>query len=150
MTLMPSYKRTALLLRCAHEMGTLHSAQAALESVDSLSPADRARLEQSLSLARIRNALEALSAAQNKPSAAPHAAEEIPSSWPGWLKRLKAADSWKAAVRVAEIGAREWRIDRLLGDVNAVTETANLLLEDRSQWGQEALRDALPYFVESC
>jgi len=31
-----------------------------------------------------------------------------------------------------------------------VAETADLLLDDRPPWGQEAFRDALPYFVEFC
>lgn len=147
--LTPSFDRTALLLRCAYEMGTLHSAQAALESIDSLSPRERARLERSFSLTRIQNALGELSAAEN-PTAAPRAAEEIPSSWPAWLKRLKAANPWKAAVSVAETAAREWPMETFLSDASAVAETADLLLEDRPSWGQEALRDALPYFVEFC
>src|SRR5215469_3824252 len=44
----------------------------------------------------------------------------------------------------------KWRMETFLSDANAVAETADLLLEDRPPWGQEALRDALPYFVEFC
>jgi len=51
---------------------------------------------------------------------------------------------------VAETGAREWLMETFLSDANSVAETADLLLEDRPPWGQEALRDALPYFVEFC
>ena len=51
---------------------------------------------------------------------------------------------------MAEAGAREWPIDAFLKDPNMVAETADLLLDDRPPWGQEAFRDALPYFVEFC
>src|SRR5437868_1382454 len=57
-----SFDRTALLLRCAHEMSTLGSAQTALESIESLSAPDHARLDQTLLLSRIRNSLTALGA----------------------------------------------------------------------------------------
>ena len=144
-----SFDRTALLLRCAHEMSTLGSAQTALESIESLSAPDHARLDQTLLLSRIRNSLTALRAAR-KTTIAQRPAEEIPSSWPEWLKRLRAPDPWKGAVFVAETGAREWTIDDFLKESSMVSETADLLLDDRPQWGQEALRDALPYFVEFC
>ncbi len=149
MPLTSSFGRTALLLRCAHEMGTLASAQAALESIQFLAPPDRARLDQTLLLSRIRASLLALSAAGDT-ATAPQQAEEIPSSWPAWLKRLKAPEPWKAAVFVAETGAREWLIDSFLTDATVVTETADVLLDERPRWGQNALRDALPYFVEFC
>lgn len=148
-TLPPSFERTALLLRCAHEMGTLVSAQAALESIKSLSPPDQARLDQNLLIGRIRASLLALSAAENT-ATAPESAEEIPSSWPEWFKRLRTAEPWKAAVFVAETGAREWPIESFLKDSKVVAETADLLLDNRPQWGQDALRDALPYLVEFC
>jgi hypothetical protein len=41
-------------------------------------------------------------------------------------------------------------METFLKDANVITETADLLLDDRPPWGQEALRDALPYFVEFC
>ena len=148
--LAPSFDRTALLLRCAHEMSTLGSAQTALESIESLSAPDHARLDQTLLLSRIRNSLTALGATARDTTIAQRPAEEIPSSWPEWLKRLRAPDPWKRAVFVAETGAREWTIDDFLKESNIVAETADLLLDDRPQWGQEALRDALPYFVEFC
>lgn len=147
--LVPSFDRTAILLRCAHEMGTLASAECALESIESLSPPDRVRLDQTLLLSRIRNSLATLSAASEATIVA-RAAEEIPSSWPEWLKRLRTPDPWKGAVFVAETGAREWIINNFLKESNMVAETAELLLENRPKWGQEALRDALPYFVEFC
>ena len=149
-TLAPSFERTALLLRCAHEMGTLVSARVALESIGSLSPPERSRLDQNLRLTRMQASLEALSAAETKTTPAPTPAEEIPSSWPAWLKRLRAPEPWKSAVFVAETGAREWTMGTFLKDANVITETADLLLDDRPPWGQEALRDALPYFVEFC
>src|SRR5207245_3318422 len=149
-TLAPSFERTALLLRCAHEMGTLVSAQVALESIASLSPPERARLEQNLRLTRMQASLEALRADETKTKTAPTPVEEIPSSWPAWLRRLRAPEPWKSAVFVAETGAREWTMEKFLKDAKVITETADLLLDDRPPWGQEALRDALPYFAEFC
>ena len=49
----PSFERTALLIRCARDMGTLSAAQVALESVDGLSEDGRSRLDQNAALARI-------------------------------------------------------------------------------------------------
>jgi hypothetical protein len=76
--------------------------------------------------------------------------EDIPSTWATWLKRLTAEEPWKAAVFVAETGAREWNVEKFLRAPNTVQETADLLLSERPQWGQVALRDALPYFLEFC
>jgi len=150
MTLAPSFDRSALLLRCAREMGTLSAAEAALGSIKSLSQSDRARLDQHLLLSRIRDSLAALSTTQTPTATVGLPAEEIPSSWPAWLRRLTMAEHWKAAVFVAETGAREWAVGEFLQDANKVLETADLLLSDRPQWGQDALRDALPYFLEFC
>jgi hypothetical protein len=150
MTLSPSFDRSALLLRCAREMGTLAAAQAALESVASLSQSDQERLVQHLLLSRIRASLAALSMAETKTTVALAPAEEIPSSWTAWFRRLMLAEPWKTAVFVAETGAREWDIEEFIQDAQGVQETADLLLSERPPWGQEALRDALPYFQEFC
>jgi hypothetical protein len=74
--------------------------------------------------------------------------EEIPSSWPIWLKRLTLQAPWSAAVSVAETAAREWNVETVATDAAAVETTANLLLSDRPEWGQSALRDALPHLLE--
>ena len=147
-TLPPSFDRSALLLRCARDMGTLLAAQVAVESVDALSVPDRARLDQHVVLARIRDSLVALSAEYVTIPRSGTVAEEIPSTWKAWLRRLTAAEPWKAAVFVAETGAREWSVEKFLQDPNTVQETADLLLGERPQWGQSALRDALPYLIE--
>src|SRR5207247_10239825 len=109
---------------------------------------DRARLDQHLLLSRIRDSLAALSTTETPTATAALAADEIPSSWPAWLRRLTMPEPWKAAVFVAETGARAWDIGKFLQDANEVQETADVLLSDRPQWGQDALRDALPYFLE--
>jgi hypothetical protein len=150
LTLPPSFDRSALLLRCARDMGTLLAAQVALESVEALSASDRERLNQHSALARIRDTLVALSTEDFKTASTEQVAEQIPSTWESWLQRLTAPVPWKAAVFVAEIGAREWKVEGLLQDPEAVQEIADLLLSDRAEWGQAALRDALPYFLEFC
>src|SRR5207253_10913396 len=86
--LAPSFDRSALLLRCAREMGGLSAAQAALESIESLSGSDRARLDQHLLLSRIRDSLAVLSTTETPTTTAPIAADEIASSWPAWLRWL--------------------------------------------------------------
>jgi hypothetical protein len=144
----PSFDRSALLLRCAREMGSLTATQAALESIDSLSQSDRMRIDKHLLLSRIRDSLAALSTQAT--TVTPPILEAIPSSWPAWLKRLMVPEPWRAAVFVAETGAREWVLGDFVQDAKGVQETVDLLLSDRPQWGQEALRDALPYFLEFC
>ena len=71
-------------------------------------------------------------------------------SWQVWLKRLTAKEPWRSSLFVAEMAAREWRVEDFLREASCIRETADLLLDERPQWGQEALRDALPYFVDFC
>jgi hypothetical protein len=68
--------------------------------------------------------------------------------WVAWLRRLTAPEPWKAAVSVAETAAREWALDGLLENPSDVQEIADLLLAQRPEWGQLALQDALPFFLE--
>jgi hypothetical protein len=147
MALPHSFNRTALLLRCARDMGTLAAAQTALESIDDLSSQDRTQLETRIFLVRIRDSLEDLRA-PNVVAAQPAIDQRIPANWGEWLKRLSGQEPWRAALSVAETGAREWSIEEFLREPDSVDQTADLLLSDRPEWGQIALRDALPYFVE--
>ena len=146
----PSFKRTALLIRCARDMGTLSAAQVALESVDGLSEDGRSRLAHNAVLARILASLKQLSAAAVPAAATESAVVELPTTWAMWLTRLTLPESWSSAVSVAEIASREWSVDNFARDPLAVQEVADLLLGDRASWGQEALRDALPYFLTFC
>lgn len=146
--LSPSFERTALLLRCARDIGTLSAASAALEAVEGMSTQDRARLGRNAILSRIKDSLMELSAATATEAAAPAVAFELPTTWTMWFKRLAASEPWRGAVSVAEIGAREWNLASFARDSAAVQEVADLLLQDRSPWGQEALRDALPYLLD--
>jgi hypothetical protein len=147
--LLPSFEGCALLLRCARDMGTLAAAGVALSAVDRLSDAEKNRLMGHAVLGRIRDALQALAT----PAAIPNSvgrtpADDVPSSWAEWLRRLLAADPWTSAVVVAEAAAREWRLEALVSDGEAILETAELILADRPSWGQVALRDALPHLLE--
>jgi hypothetical protein len=146
----PSFDRCALLLRCARDIGTLSAARVALESLDTLLDVDRVRLDQHIVLSRIRDGLSSLSTAAVAITDQRNVAEDIPSTWPTWLRRLTAQDPWRAAVPAAEIAAREWSVTSFLQDPSTVQETADLLLGDRPPWGQVTLRDALPYFLEFC
>lgn len=149
-SLPPVFDRSALLLRCARDIGTLSAAQVALKSIESLPQADRLRLNRNVTLRRIRESLEGLSA-RDAPSSTAHAvAVELPSTWAMWLRRLTALQPWSAAVAVAETAAREWNVHAFASDPSAVQEVAELLLHDRPEWGQAALRDALPYLLEFC
>lgn len=143
-----SFDRSALLLRCARDMGTLSAAQAAIESLDTLSEVDRKRLDQHLVLGRIRDSLTQLSAIDAAGAPETTVAADIPADWIAWLRRLTAPEPWKAAVSVAETAAREWTLDSLLEDPSAVQKIGDLLLAKRPEWGQTALQDALPFFLE--
>src|SRR4030095_13927863 len=61
--LLPSFERSALLVRCARDIGTLAAARTALDAVDALDEKDRQRLNHNKNLARIVESLSQLSAA---------------------------------------------------------------------------------------
>lgn len=145
--LIPSFDRTALLLRCAREMGTLSAAVLALESVDTLSPPDLERLNRNTVLSRVHDTLRQLCHGSESTSVT---CREAPTSWLSWLERLTPDEPWREAVSTAEIGAHEWDFESLAPNATAVQDLAGLLLADRPQWGQEALRDALPYLIDVC
>lgn len=140
-----SFDRSALLLRCAQEMGTLAAAAVAVTSVSGLSSGDQRRLNQHAGLSRIYSSLVDLIAER-----VAEPALRSPSNWQAWLERLAMADPWKGAVSFAETAAREWSIEDFQRDYEAVANTAELLLSDRPEWGQSALRDSLPFFLEFC
>jgi hypothetical protein len=142
-----SFQRAVLLLRSAAEMGALSAATSALRAVDELETADRQRVEQTAGLAKLYVDLAEIATRPAEPglSSADFAA---PSSWVDWVGRLSGPAQWKAAVQVAEVGAREWIFEDLAGDASAVSVVADALLEDRPEWAQSALRDAFPFLVE--
>jgi hypothetical protein len=147
-SLPPSFDRCALLLRCARDMGTLTAAKTALDAVDALSATDRKRLPIHAVLRPIYESLAALAVSPVTPSVPVAVAEEVPASWPSWLRRLGRQERWQSAVAVAEAGAREWNVEALAADTVAVSEIAELLISDRPEWGQTALHDALPHLLE--
>jgi hypothetical protein len=142
-----SFQRAVLLLRSAAEMGALSAATAALRAVDELEAPDRQRVEQTAGLAKLYVELADLA---TRPTGRAVSVADLaaPSSWVDWVQRLAGTTRWKAAVQVAEIGSREWRLEDLAGDASAVTTVADALLEDRPEWARAALHDALPYLVE--
>ena len=145
----PSFAACALLLRCASDMGTLAATRDALASVGRLPAVEKNRLMGHAVLRRIFNRLQAFVS----PTVTPHPvertpAEDVPSSWATWLRRLSGADPWKSAVAVAETAGREWNLETLVSEGEDIAEIAELILADRPPWGQNALRDALPHFLE--
>jgi hypothetical protein len=141
-------ERIALLVRCARDIGSLTAAAAALKALEELGPADRERFDATAMLSRIHHSLSELATPLPPPATAEPVPEAPPSSWSEWINRLSAHSRWRAAVHVAEIGAREWSFEAFAADPSSVAEFADLLLIDRPEWGQAALRDALPYLVE--
>ena len=139
----PSFDRTALLLRCARDIGTIAAAQVALNSLETLESSDRTRLDRTAALVKIRESLEELRTGESAASA-DAVLEELPSDWSMWLKRLMDSRPWPGAVSTAETGAREWELEALVSDHAAVEEVASLMLEVRTEWGTTALRDSLP------
>ncbi len=145
-SLPPSMEVCVLLLRCARDMGTLAAAQAALASLDSLPDRQRQQVAEHAVLGRFLESLQAL--VVPAPISAPAPPPEIPSSWVTWLQRLGGRVPWRSAITVAEAAVREWSVDSVASDGNATVSIAELIIADRPQWGQAALRDALPYVVE--
>ncbi|WP_437763389.1 protein DpdD [Sorangium sp. So ce281] len=152
LALPPSFERCALLLRCAWEIGTLATTRVALAAVEDLSTSERERLDHNAVLSRIHGALAA--SAASPPSAPPTTTVvsqpscEVPSSWPAWLRGLQAAERWRTAVAIADAAGREWSFAHFAADPEQVEYTAELLLAELPEWGQAALRDALPYLLE--
>lgn len=145
----PSFERTALLLRCARDIGTISAARVALGSIDLLKPSDHDRLGRSGPLVRIKEALDRFRAEEEVPREVV-ASDDLPSDWSTWLKRLMDPQPWTGAVSAAETGAREWDFEALVSDHSAVDDLARLLLEVPTGWGTAALRDSLPYVLEFC
>ena len=115
-----SFRRTALLLRCAVEIGTLQAAEVALESASELTGDDRAQLANSVTLqATLARLTELLAAGVAHADASPDV-ETIPSNWVAWLQRLNGHEPWNAAVPVAESGAREWSRDQFRKDAGRI------------------------------
>jgi hypothetical protein len=146
-----SFERSAILLRCAREMGTLAAAAVALGSLDSLAADDQSRIRGNVILVRILGELVNLSIPV-PPSASTEALAQpvidLPTSWTEWLIRLTNQERWTGALEVAEAGSREWKIaDYLLNPAKAA-EVGDLLLAVRPPWGQAAFRDGLPYILE--
>jgi hypothetical protein len=143
----PSFEACVLLLRCARDMETLAAARVALASVDALSDRQRRQVAEHAVLGRFLEPLRTLAVPASLSGPAPPPSE-IPSSWAAWLQRLRGSEPWKSAVTVAEAAAREWNLDSLASDGEAIARTAELIIWDRPPWGQAVLRDALPHVVE--
>ena len=146
-----SFERSAILLRCAREMGTLEAAAVALGSLDSLAADDQARIRGNVILVRILGELVNLSIPA-APSASTEALAQpvidLPTSWTEWLIRLTNQERWSGALEVAEAGSREWKIADYLSHPAKAAEVGDLLLAVRPPWGQAAFRDGLPYLLE--
>ena len=147
LTLPQSFERAVLLLRSAREMGSLASATSALQAVDTLTEADRLRVAQTASLSRIHSDLRQLQP-REQAAVAPEPTRP-PRTWLEWFRRLAEPTRWRAAVNVAEIGSREWDLESTASDASQVAEIADALLADRADWARTALRDSLPFLVES-
>jgi hypothetical protein len=145
-----SFERCALLLRCAEEMGSLASAQVAIDAVSLLTGPERLRVEAHATLSRARDRLAELAATRTSGQLVSVAREKIPSTWTDWLTRLGLSEVWPGALTVAEVGSREWDVRAFVSDPAALQEVADLLIGERPAWGQNVLRDALPFFLEFC
>jgi len=141
-----SFERCAILLRAAREVNTLAAAQAALQAFAALASEEQQRVRNHALLSRGLDALTQLAAAKQTASGI----EQPPKDWISWIRQLNGDKPWAAAVVVAETGAREWNLHNLLSDGEAIQELADLLLAERPDWAQIALRDSLPYFLEFC
>lgn len=146
-----SFDRSAILLRCAREMGTLAAAAVALGSLNSLAPDDQARIRGNAILVRILGELVDLKAPAPFLTPAEPLLQPVsfglPTSWAQWLIRLTNQERWNGALQVADAGSREWEIADYLSNPAKAAEVADLLLAARPAWGQSAFRDSLPYLL---
>jgi hypothetical protein len=144
-----SFERVVLLLRCAREIGSVHSVTVALSAVDELAEAERERLERTAVLTKIyAELLQFRPRPELAVAAQVEAPDSPPASWFEWLNRLESGSRWRAAVAIAEVGSREWSFEDLAADSSAVSVLADALLIDRPDWGRTALRDTLPFLTE--
>lgn len=141
-----SFERCAILLRAGREMNSLAAAQAAIQAFTSLALADQQRIREHALFTRTLLSLTELAAEKETASGI----EQLPTDWPSWIRLLTGDKPWAAAVVVAETGSREWSLEDLLRDGNAIQELTDLLLVGRPRWAQVALRDSLPYFLAFC
>lgn len=140
-----STERTVLLLRCAAEIGTLAAAQVALHAYDELAETERARIDANPILSRLIATLRNTQPVAPAPIPTP---QDVPASLSAWLRALQSPERWRGAVNVAERGVREWSRQTLLDDPDEAANVADLLLAELPEWGQIALRDAMPYLLE--
>lgn len=145
----PSFERLVLLFRCAREIASLSAATEAISAFNEASVDDRQRIEKAAGLARIYSHLSELQP-QVEPSAVPPPKPPSPpTSWLDWLSRLSESTRWRSAVNVAEIGSREWDFEAVASDASAVIALADALLVERPGWGRSALRDSMPFLVDT-
>lgn len=149
LSLPSSFERLVLLFRCAQEMASLSAATAAISAFNEASEDDRQCIEKAAGLARIYSHLSELQPQAAPSAAAPPKPPSPLTSWLDWLSRLSEPTRWRVAVNVAEIGSREWDFDAVASDASAVIDLADALLVERPEWGRSALRDSLPFLVDS-
>jgi hypothetical protein len=136
--------RAGLLLRCAHEVGTIELAHVAVDAVERLAGPQQDELRGNARLWRIYGELIQL---LGKTALDGEASKEgAVDSWPRWLRRLTDSNPWSSAVDAAELGVREWSVGT---DAISATELSSLISASRPAWGDEALRDASPYFIDA-
>jgi hypothetical protein len=141
-----SVDQAGLLLRCAHEVGTIELAHIAVNAVDRLSSREQDELQANPRLWRVYDELVQL---LGKAADAGRVSNEpAVESWTDWLRRLTNTNPWPSAVATAELGAREWAIDACTDPIHA-TELANLINASRPHWGDDALRNASPHFIDA-
>lgn len=138
------FRRTALLVRIAAELGTLEPVAAALQALEESSKQDLNEI------ARTKLLADAASEVRGLVSGRPGEPEpRLPSGWLEWLERLRRPEPWMGAVAAATAGEKGWDLDTVVGTPEGIDRFMVLLGCARPVWGEQAFRDAAPYLVRA-
>jgi hypothetical protein len=139
----PSVARTRVLLLCVDQFQTLAAERAALTAALELSDEERANL---FRVNRDRRVWERITGR----SGGDTAVARVPGGWLEWLTLLNTGEADSEWLRdVARRGAAEWSIEALVDTPGGAASFAALLLDTRTDAGDVALRDSLPYLLAS-
>lgn len=145
----PSVRRTQILLTCAYELQTLDAERTAIAAFDRLTTTEQDDL---IAVRSIRTLIEQFTGTDvvqgpQLESAAIRTSDMIPDSWTTWLDRLYSEPTWVRALDVARKGAQEWKIERAIEQQAQIDELVDKLSSCPNE-AETTLYDALPYLLE--
>ena len=152
----PSSKRAQVLLQCARMLDHPSASLQAVAACDELDPAAQAELFANAWChachQRLREDLGALTEtavpAQAEGRGAPAFGQAV-TSWSGWFERLRNPDPWPSATAQAANGARDWDVESVASDPEALLAILDSLTGTLPDWATDELRNAIPYLLDA-